>query len=556
MNNDERKISDYIDKLNREQKPDEHDVRTDSDELEKLCAAARKVRSLREPAMPEADFPKKLARTVTDKLNTIDIAGKRKRIWYRSAASIAAILVIAFMVNLFVDNRETNIVYAMEEAFIGIDAYHGILEVLETNEDGDKSIQSKLEVWADKEGHYYIKGLEGAQKDIITVNNGQNKWQLKPSEKQVHVFPSFPDAYHFVFELGHEIDNISNSLSANVVGRDEIAGRDATIIEVTPQGGESYRIWIDKDTKLPLQKQSGMHKALQYTVTYTELNFTEKIPAELLNYQVPEGYIEIIENAEQVVNNIAEAEEAAGLTVRIPLNTELYGIDRIAIVPAKNTVKLYYSISKNNTIIFIQGKADSEFKPAPTAVIGNINGSIAEIQSPVYESSGILGGGGLYAGVTDLSSIRWQESGIEYAAVGNVTLEDLITFTNNATGETLQIPQQGENSAIRPQVEVEVDPEIVANEQKSVDAGSSPWKLDPAFVAQVFISLIISPEGITGDYPVGYEDMQVVKNTGTDAIVQVNDEDSPVKRVYLKRLIRQDSTGIWTVVGYDPKESE
>ncbi len=35
------------------------------------------------------------------------------------------------------------------------------------------------------------------------------------------------------------------------------------------------------------------------------------------------------------------------------------------------------------------------------------------------------------------------------------------------------------------------------------------------------------------------------------AIVEVNDTQTLIKYVYLKRLVRQDPTGIWTVVGYD-----
>lgn len=40
-------------------------------------------------------------------------------------------------------------------------------------------------------------------------------------------------------------------------------------------------------------------------------------------------------------------------------------------------------------------------------------------------------------------------------------------------------------------------------------------------------------------------------STGTDAIIQIS--EGPVKTVYVKRLIRQDQSGIWTVVGYDPR---
>lgn len=108
----------------------------------------------------------------------------------------------------------------------------------------------------------------------------------------------------------------------------------------------------------------------------------------------------------------------------------------------------------------------------------------------------------------------------------------------------------------KPQVEVPVDLKEVESEQKSVDQGHSPWKLDPVYVAQVFISLKISPEGIKGDYPIKYEDLKVTESSGNSVIVVASDIKSPVKAVYLKRLIKQDDTGIWTVVGYDPADSE
>lgn len=40
-------------------------------------------------------------------------------------------------------------------------------------------------------------------------------------------------------------------------------------------------------------------------------------------------------------------------------------------------------------------------------------------------------------------------------------------------------------------------------------------------------------------------------NDGIEAMIEVSGE-SPIKKVYLKKLVRQDPSGIWTVVGYDP----
>jgi hypothetical protein len=102
-------------------------------------------------------------------------------------------------------------------------------------------------------------------------------------------------------------------------------------------------------------------------------------------------------------------------------------------------------------------------------------------------------------------------------------------------------------------IQVPVDLEIEKNDQKSVDAGHSPWRLDPVFVSQVFVSLKLSPQGIIGDYPIKTEELKLTQKNDVEAIVEVNGSKTPIKKVYLKRLVRQDATGIWTVVGYDPK---
>ena len=115
---------------------------------------------------------------------------------------------------------------------------------------------------------------------------------------------------------------------------------------------------------------------------------------------------------------------------------------------------------------------------------------------------------------------------------------------------TLSLPK--EESLDKPKVEVPFDLKVEEETQKSVDEGHSPWRLDPIYVAQVFVSLKISPEGIEGEYPIKYEEFKIVKSTNKDAIVEVGGKDTPIKRVYLKRLVKKDNTGIWTVVGYDP----
>ncbi|WP_066309574.1 sigma-E factor regulatory protein RseB domain-containing protein [Bacillus sp. FJAT-29814] len=545
MDNIEKKVSDYIDQLNAERKPDEHEAPAHSEEMEQLFQTVRMVRSLKEPAMPEGDFSKKLAQADKAKEPQKKQRTRTKWTWAAAVASIAAVFVLAMN---FLPFGETNIVNAMEEAYRQLDGYHGTLEMVETNADGTSAVQGKWEVWADKDGHYVTKGLEGSQKDVTTANNGEKKWQIRPSEKQVHVFPAFPDTYRFTFELGTEIQAVKNALSTKVVGESTIADRKTTVVEVTPKGGSPYQIWIDNETKLPLQKQTPMHNGIQYKVTYTKMEAAKSIPEELTAYDVPAGFKEINTNPEQIVSSLEEAAKAVGFMPVAPTTLPSgYVLAKVAIIPNKNLVKTYYS-ANNNHVVLLQGKDLSEFKLASTAILGKINGNPAEIQDPVQEDSGILSGGGAYAGETNLASIRWQQDGSQYAVVGDIPVTELAGFINAFFDANLEIPSLDQS---HPQVKVPYDLAVEENDQKSVDAGSSPWKLDPAFVAQVFVSLKISPEGITGDYPIKTEELKVVQNNGKDAIIEVSSPLSPIKRVYLQRLVRQDSTGIWTVVGYD-----
>ena len=118
---------------------------------------------------------------------------------------------------------------------------------------------------------------------------------------------------------------------------------------------------------------------------------------------------------------------------------------------------------------------------------------------------------------------------------------------------TYSISTSYKDDRIEPQIKIPINLEIEKEAQKSVEEGHSPWKLDPVFVAQVFVSLQVSPEGITGDYPIKDKELKIILSSGVETIVEVNSNKTNIKKVYLKRLIKKDSTGIWTVVGYDDK---
>lgn len=550
MSDNEKDISEYIDSLNEEKKPKAHGNAAESPELEELMHTVRMIKSLKGTDIPGSNYTKNIAKEIADKVKNKN--NKRsERNWYMGIVSVAVAVMLIFILNLtFARN---NIVYAMKQAFQGVKAYHGTLEITVADETGKETSQAKREVWANQKGNYYISELEGSQKGLITVNNGEKKWQIRPDTKQVYTFSSFPDPYRFTFELGKEIENVKNSIKTKTVGEDTVSGRKTIVVEVSPQGGMPYKLWIDKETKLPLKKQSAMQNALQYTMTYTNIDFTDIISSELMTYDLPADFEEINTSTEQLVNRMEEATEAVGFDIKMPEGlVSRYVMGNMTVDLDKKIVKIYYTDrEKQNRIVVLQGIVKGELKPASTAILGKVNNSIAEIQSPIEANSGILAGGGAYTGVTNISSIRWQENGFEYAVVGDASIEELGLFAKAIAKGSLQIPPVDDNSSVKPQVLIQVDLAVEENEQKSVDAGHSPWKLDPTFVAQVFVSLEISPEGIVGEYPVQYEAFKVAKNTGTTAIIELSSDKTPINKVYLKKLVREDNTGIWTVIGYD-----
>ena len=72
------------------------------------------------------------------------------------------------------------------------------------------------------------------------------------------------------------------------------------------------------------------------------------------------------------------------------------------------------------------------------------------------------------------------------------------------------------------------------------------------FIQLVFVSLQLSG-GIVGDYPINYDELTLAEKNERYAIINVNSGKTDIGTVYLERLIRQDDTGIWTVIGYDYK---
>jgi len=507
----EEKLSNYIDALNNEQEP-EVAANDNDQEFEKLMETVQLVRTLREPTLPDEGYPKRLAQNVAGK-----IAKEKPASFRKSAKSIkgiplamtalAAGLLMFVLVN-WLGFFNQDVVYAMEKAVAQLNNYHGVLEMRTRNAAGEEWLVRRVELWSEAD-KYAIKQDDGT----LTVNNGQQKWQINHEDKKVILLPLLPDTTGNNFDLRDEAKR-AKQYPHTVVGTEQIAGREAIKLAISPPGGEEYYLWVDTETNLPIQLETAMQKALQTTYTFVSFEPNIKVSPQLFTYQVPEGYTVVEKDPGQLVATIEEAAAISGFMPLLPERAP------VRIFAFKDRIVLDYG---ETTIMESIPKGEFELKP--NASLGSTAGGPLEIWQ---------------------GRLRWRQNGIEIQVEGVQRVE-----LANQIAKDLTIPDANQELVSRAKVKVPVDMAIEQANQKQVDSGSSPWQLDPLQVSLTFVNLKVTPEGIQGEPKIPMPSFILATNNSVEAVVEV--DEGPIERVYLKRLVRQDETGIWTVVGYDPR---
>lgn len=530
MDNNEKLISDIIDDLNEERKPRINQDNSENIEIEELLNTVKLVRSIKEPTLPDSGYPHRLANMIVDKMQNNNEAQnikqrdneknrsgiqinkpepkplRRQRFLTPAVALVASFLIFALFIgrtSLF----NNDIVYAMEKAVGELSSYRGILKVSTKNEAGQEWMVRQIEIWS--EGNKYaLRQNDGT----LTVNNGQQKWQVLPHNKEVAILPLVPDPTQNTFDLRDEAKR-AKEYPHKVVGTETIYGRETAKLEISPPGGLTYHIWVDKETNLPVQLQTAMQKALQTTYTFVSFEPNAEIDSKTFAFQIPEGYKVVENDPGQLVATIEEAAKICGFTPLLPQKTP----ERI--FAFQDRIVLDYA----DTIV-VERLAQGTFTPKANSALGKAAGGPLEVW---------------------WESLRWRQDKVEIMIEG-AQREELA----REIAPDLVLPDSKQNLN-QAQVKVPVDMDIVKASQQQVDSGSSPWQLDPLQVAQTFVNLQITPNGIVGEPAIGTSSFKLLANNGVEAVVEV--AEGPVKKVYLKRLVRQDESGIWSVIGYEPR---
>ncbi len=492
----EQELDVLIDSLNQERKPQQKP----NTETAELLAVVRAVKSLRQPAEPSSSFNQKVLEKVRGQ-------SRRRRTLLPVAALGAGLLLFTVFTNwsgLF--NNDP--VYAMEKAVAKLSNYHGILEMRSRNAAGEEWMIRQVELWSEGD-KYAVRQKDG----VVTVNNGERKWQVRPPSKEVALLPLIPDPTRNSFDLRDEAKRAQQYPYA-LIGTDTVAGRQTTKLEISPPGGLPYYLWIDTATDLPIQLQTAMQNAFQTTYTFVSFEPNTKIDPQIFTYQLPEGYKAVEKDPGQLVSTVEEAAKISRLKPLLPREAPT------RIFAFKDRVVLDYGDN-----IITETLAQGTLEPMVNSALGTAAGGLLEVWG---------------------ERLRWRQEGLEIQIEGPRRGELAGQIASDLT-----LPDIDASLVAKAKIKVQVDMAIAKADQQQVDRGSSPWQLDPRQVALTFVNLQVSPEGIQGEPTIPEKSFKQRANNGVEAAVEVT--TGPVKQVYLKRLVRQDETGIWSVVGYDPR---
>ena len=74
-----------------------------------------------------------------------------------------------------------------------------------------------------------------------------------------------------------------------IAGQEQIAGREALKLKISPPGGEPYYLWIDTATNLPLKLQTPVQNALQTTYTFVSSKPMLRLIPAIFSFEAPKG---------------------------------------------------------------------------------------------------------------------------------------------------------------------------------------------------------------------------------------------------------------------------
>ncbi|UFU00420.1 outer membrane lipoprotein-sorting protein [Radiobacillus kanasensis] len=173
------------------------------------------------------------------------------------------------------------------EAQENLSAYHAIVSST-SNYDGEEET-IRYEEWIEKPNKSRMEYEDG----YLIVSNGESTWIYNEQANEVIVEEEMAtgDMNQTDF-LKDMIQEMVDNNTVEIMGSEEVSGRDAYHVMLTPKDTKLYQdkmeFWFDKETWLPLKIHTGM-EGFETTIVYESIKFSEDQDDSLFTFEIPDG---------------------------------------------------------------------------------------------------------------------------------------------------------------------------------------------------------------------------------------------------------------------------
>ncbi len=265
--NQEDKIHQFIEDLNREKKPEvyrsEEAMNTDLEEMFETIRAVKRLKQGRKATLHQRILGSKGMKV--------------------AAAAAAFVLVIAMSIFNLTGPKNGNIVQAVVKAYEDLQSYSGVVEI-RSERNGRIDFQETIDIQYKKPYQYTAHHrYDGVEKKYIS--DGKRLVTLFPNNI-AEVENMFPEREIWRYHIGTTVWELEKAEEVNILGTEEMLGRSATALEYRYAGQEEYnKLWIDEATKLPLRKVlKNTPENRQLIVEFKELDVNPQLDDELFHW--------------------------------------------------------------------------------------------------------------------------------------------------------------------------------------------------------------------------------------------------------------------------------
>lgn len=281
-------ISQWIDDLNREEKPRDEAVENsnisdeEKRELHEVLDTLRRVKSLKPVDHQEE------SKVVPDR--------KKGLPWRKRGWIVAAVLLVALItssVPMLMGNNGGSVVYAMEEALENLRNYKGTINfTMEINDQVMQESNTELTV-GENQAFHSVTQVSG--REITRIYPGQDRMYTLYSDREnyvevSHIGEESLSFYQEIFLMESILEEIQEAVEIKEMGKESLNGRETTKYHYRYHEDAPYHeLWVDESTDLPVKvaHHSEHGDRMVRTMENLALNVPD-ISEDLFTYEISE----------------------------------------------------------------------------------------------------------------------------------------------------------------------------------------------------------------------------------------------------------------------------